>query len=378
MGDKSGVRAASSSSIEIDFYYRGVRCRERINLPPTPRHLAYAQRERGAIINAIALGTFDYAKRFPDSPRSRLHSAGIRGEGRTVEQALRDWFARAGAQLEHSTLINHIRVIDNILVPKFGAMLLRDFKRTDLRDWLNDYKATSKRINNVLGPLRGMFADELDAENIDANPIATYKVKRPRQADKADPIDPFTPDELRTILSHCDGQLRNLFQFAAWSGLRTSELIALQWKDVDFKANVIHVRAAFVLKQRKSPKTETGVRIVELLKPAADALKAQQQFTLLKGGAVFENPKTNSPWMTDKQIREWSWRPVLKAAGVRYRYPYQLRHTFASMTLSVGENLFWVAKQMGHKDPHVTSKKYARFIKEVASDAGKKTEALWV
>lgn len=48
---------------------------------------------------------------------------------------------------------------------------------------------------------------------------------------------------------------------------------------------------------------------------------------------------------------------ALRKAGVRYRYPYQMRHTFASQALSAGENAMWVARQMGHRDWTITAKK---------------------
>lgn len=371
-----GVRVASPTSIEIDFRYRGARCKERLKLAPNSRNMEYAKRLRGTIVNEIAHGTFDYSKHFPNSKRVRRLSR-FAGDSKTVAEGLCDWMARKRPELEHSTLIGHDRAVEFTLVPAFGATTLRAFKRLQLRTWEQVQSAGAKRMNNLLAPLRGMFADELDAGTIETNPIAGYKVRRPRQADKLDPIDPFTQAELTKILAECDGQLRNLFQFAAWTGLRISELIALQWRDVDLKGNLIQVRAAFVLKQRKSTKTSTGTRDVVLLRPAAEALRAQQAHTLLKGGAVFENPATDKPWMTDKQIRVWNWKRILKRAEVRYRYPGQLRHTFASTTLSAGENLFWVAKQMGHRDPTVTARTYARFIPSVLTDAGKKTEALW-
>lgn len=374
---KGGVRAASASTIEIDFRYQRKRCKERIKLPPTPRNMEYARRVLGAIKNEIALGTFDYAKRFPDSKRARTMSR-YTGDTKTVAQGLRDWLSRKRTELEHSTLVGHERAIEFTLVPAFGATTLRAFTRQQLKDWEKDQTAGAKRLNNLLAPMRQMFADELDCGAIEVNPIAGYRVRRPRRADKKDDIDPFTIAELTAILAHCpDERMRNMWQCWAWTGLRPSELIALQWRDVDLKANVMRVRAAFVLKQRKATKTKAGTRDVDLMKPATDALRAQQAHTLLKGGAVFENPQTNAPWMTDKQIRVWNWKRTLKAAGVRYRPPKQLRHTFASLTLSAGENLFWVAKQMGHEDPTVTARVYARWIPSVVPDVGKKTEALW-
>src|SRR6266542_1243885 len=60
-----GVRAPTARSIEIDFYYRGVRCRERLKLAPTPANQRYASRLRGEIESRIARGDFNYAEFFP-------------------------------------------------------------------------------------------------------------------------------------------------------------------------------------------------------------------------------------------------------------------------------------------------------------------------
>jgi integrase len=374
---KSGVRPASESSIEIDFRYRGVRCRERLDLQPTPRNLEYARRVRAAILLEIAQGKFDYAKHFPKSTRAERLTKNPGGL-QTVEQALRAWLSRKRRELEHTTVFDYERDIDNKLVPVFGSIALRDLTRGAIAQWISEQSSSAKRLNNLLSPLRQMLAEAASDERIAVNPCAELVIRRPRVADKADDIDPFTPEELRKIIDHATGQFRNLVQFAAWTGLRTSELIALRWADVDLKGGVVHVRAAFVRGQRKAPKTAAGERNVVLLKPAADALRDQQEHTLLKHDVVFENPSTGKAWQTDKQIREWNWKPLLKLAGVRYRYPYQLRHTFASTALSAGENVFWVAGQLGHNNPHITARVYARFIPSILPDAGKKAEAVWL
>jgi integrase len=59
MGDKSGVRVRSESSIEIYFYSRNVRCRERIKLIPTPRSIAYCTKLKARIEREIGTGEFD-------------------------------------------------------------------------------------------------------------------------------------------------------------------------------------------------------------------------------------------------------------------------------------------------------------------------------
>lgn len=68
---------------------------------------------------------------------------------------------------------------------------------------------------------------------------------------------------------------------------------------------------------------------------------------------------------------------ALKKAGIRYRNPYQTRHTYASMLLSAGENPMWVAQQMGHKDWAMIRRVYGRWIPEMNPGAGDKIMANW-
>jgi len=78
---------------------------------------------------------------------------------------------------------------------------------------------------------------------------------------------------------------------------------------------------------------------------------------------LFRVPSCNKAvLLTSQQLRRTAWMPLLKRAGVRYRNPYQIRHTYASMMISQGENIMWLSKQMGHADAEVTLKKYARWI----------------
>lgn len=108
--------------------------------------------------------------------------------------------------------------------------------------------------------------------------------------------------------------------------------------------------------------------------PALQALQAQKQYTFLKGEEVFQDPRYRERWAGDQAIRQRFWKPTLEAAGVRYRRPYQTRHTYASMMLSAGEPLAWVASQMGHTDTNMIARVYGRWIPDAAPDAGGKAE----
>jgi integrase len=189
-----------------------------------------------------------------------------------------------------------------------------------------------------------------------------------------DGVDPFSSEEQAAILDALSGQKRNLIQFALWTGLRTSELCALEWGDIDWRRGTLRVQRAKtqVSDEAETTKTRSGVRDVKLLGPALDALQAQKPHTFMKGGVVFENPRTGEAWTGDQPIRHGVWVPAMRKAGVRYRRPYQTRHTYASMMLSAGESPMWVAQQMGHSDWTMIARIYGRWIPEAAPDAGQK------
>jgi len=91
--------------------------------------------------------------------------------------------------------------------------------------------------------------------------------------------------------------------------------------------------------------------------------------SLLRGQAVFINAGTGKRWTGDNQI--WKiWQTIIKKAKVRYRNPYQTRHTFASMMLSAGEHPMWVAKQMGHKDWTMIARIYGKWMPSADPNAG--------
>lgn len=62
----------------------------------------------------------------------------------------------------------------------------------------------------------------------------------------------------------------------------------------------------------------------------------------------------------------------MSKTDLKYRYPYQIRHTFATMMLGVGENLMWVSNAMGHKSTKDTLDTYARWINDDDSNEGMK------
>ncbi len=374
----SGIRPVSRTSIEISFQYQGKRCRERLRMPPTPPNLKWAQNLRGKIVVEIEKGIFNYLEYFPNS-RSALLFTDTPGDVLTLKKYLGEWLQRHKQYTKASTWDDYRKIVNNRLIPEFGHLKVSELSRKNVKDWLATLTCGDKTKGNLVSPLRVALDDAVEDELIKANPLAGWKLRRNKTRSSKPPIDPFSFGEQQQILNALEGQVRNLIEFAFWTGLRTSELIALDWGDIDFVNNRVRVERALTqdADDAEGTKTDAGERFVKLLPPALAALKAQKSFTFLTGEEVFQDPRYKERWTGDQAIREKFWRRALKKAGVRYRKPYQTRHTYASTMLTAGEPVMWVAGQMGHTDWSFTARTYARWIPDNAPDAGEKVMAMF-
>lgn len=379
--DGAGVRAASASSIEITFQYQGQRCRERIPLQPTPANLKRAEQHKAAIEHAIALGTFDYAATFPNSKNAAKFKPPV--DLTPAKTFLAEWLERERKHVKASTWDGYRKMVTGPLAQMLGDLRLGEITRDLLTEKLSAMEVSNKRLLNIQSCLRVALNDAVIRKLLTDNPLHGWAYRRREAAntnpDEEDEIDPFDAEEQAALLAAMPAQVRNLYQFAFWTGLRTSELVALEWRDIDWVNQRVMVRRALTraAEHVEGTKTKAGKRLVKLLRPALQALVAQKQHTFMLDAQVFHDPRYNKPFVGDQELREKFWRPALRKAGVRYRRPYQTRHTFASMMLSAGEHPMWVAQQMGHTDWSMIARVYGKWIPDADRDAGSKAEALF-
>ncbi|MGP9764587.1 Arm DNA-binding domain-containing protein [Halomonas sp. AOP13-D3-9] len=364
-----GVRIGSASSISIDFIYKGVRCRERLKLKPTPANLKKAAQHRAAIMSAIDAGTFDYQVTFPRSKNARKFLRKDR-----LDNYLRNWLKAKQPTIKASTYKDYRKTIEGQLIPQFGHLMLQEIKRGHVRDWAATLTCSNKRIANIISPLRAALDDAMHDELIQHNPLAGWHYRKIEPPKEVDDIDPFSAEEQSAILAALPKDGVPLIQFAFWTGLRTSELVALEWGDIDWRQKRCRITRAITQASKgeaETTKTTAGTRTIDLLPRAIEALKAQKAMSYLHlSGRIFLNPRNGEPWTGDQAIRKTMWIYALKRAGVRYRRPYQTRHTYASMMVSAGEPLAWVSKQMGHTSVVTTARIYAGWIPTTNSNAG--------
>lgn len=358
---KSGLQR-----IEIQFQWHG-QCREVVpHLDPTkPGNRRAAVNLKAAIDDAISRGTFDYATYFPKSTSlRRLAGAGCRVTVKQAQNAYLQDLRIAGRQ---ATTLASYRKSARRINEYLGAILLTELTPEDLRSMVRMRQVSRKTWNNDLIPLRRALKRAVNDGVIAVSPLDRVELDDlvPRH-EKAQP-DPFSMQEINQVLDaardYCP-RAHNLIAFAFFTGLRLEELAGLQWEDVDLAGKRVHIRHAAELSLRraqlKPPKTTAGLRTVELLPRALEALKRQQSITRFRGLNVFCRWRSLAPFNSYEQLAG-RWKTVLRRAGVRYRPLNHTRHTYASHQLSSGQNPAYVAQQLGHAGTAMLDV-YARWI----------------
>lgn len=363
---------SSGETINITFTYKGVKCREPLsNLEVNNKNLKYAERTLGEIHNKIERGTFIYAEYFPRSARLKIF--GNAATGKTVKMYLDEYLKICETRNLSPSTIGGYKKCRNAL-SELHIFPASELTPAALKTWIQNQKTTLKTIRNQLSFLRSSLDEAITDGVLQINPVSLVTASRYRskEAEAEDDyvVDPLTPAEVDALLrSAGNKQWENLFRFAIHTGMRSSELCALRWKDIDFIQKTAHVQSASVAGITKGTKTKAGTRKVELTDEAMLALASQKPFSFMKDATIFEDPKTGAAWANADAIRKKAWVPTLRKAGIRYRNPYQTRHTFATRLISRGANLFWLATQMGHKGPEMLFRHYGRYLKEYDGNA---------
>ncbi|MGH1531206.1 Arm DNA-binding domain-containing protein [Yersinia proxima] len=369
----------SSKTLVITFTYKGILCRESLPLMEVNnKTVKYAERLLGEIQNNIASNQFIYVDYFPKSKKLSLF--GSVKLNRTIKEYLDEYLLICESRgLSPSTIVGYKKCRAALSV--MHKIPVTDLTPAILKNWIQKRTTTLKTIRNHLSFLRSAIDEAVTDGLIEINPVSQISAARyqtERANDKAAyEVDPLSPDEVSSLYRGAGNkQWENLFRFALHTGMRSSELCALQWDDIDFVGSFAHVKSASVVGVIKGTKTKAGTRKVELDTEALKALSEQKPFTFLRSKFIFEDPKKGEPWPGADAIRKKAWLPTLKKAGIRYRNPYQTRHTFATMHISQGANLFWLAGQMGHKGPEMLFRHYGSYLAEYDGNAGRQFNSL--
>ena len=291
----------------------------------------------------------------------------------TLDDFASEYFELQKTQIRAHTLHKNILNYNKHISPYFGYKLINTLTPMQFEKWQNklllNYKyLTVQRYRSILySILEKAYKNDI----IVKNPLV--KVNAPKMQQKAlleqeESQDPFTQDEINTIMSHATGYMANFIKIMLSTGMRPGEIIALKWSDIDFNRKIISVTKTRLRSPRKNEvaidgpvKTNAGKRSIDLFPATEQAFLKQKELTGWQE-YIFINP-SKRPFYNHDGIGV-NFKNLLLKSGVKVRVMYNLRHTFASQLISNGADIVYVSKTLGHKDVSITLKIYTKFIKE--------------
>lgn len=339
-----------AKSIRLSFMLDGVQERRTLMINgapvrPTPANVKYAHRVASEIRDKIRHGTFVMAEYFSgenaqDIGTLSAHLDAWLGAQR-IATSTRDGY-RSACNFWKKAVCDGSGTI-------LGSVQLRAVRLSHLLTAIaNRPDLSGKTINNYVTSLREALDLAVRDKVLTDNPTAHI----PRAKHQKTPPDPFSREEIDSISSLLSarhpGPIHNLVEFWSWTGLRTSEIFGLRWANVDLASGTILVAETLVKGEHKDTTKTAVARTVRLNSVAKAAIQRQRAHTQIAGGTVFLDPTNGLEWSDERRFRRVYWTPALRQLGIRYRRPYNMRHTYATAMLMAGMTPAFCAKQLGH------------------------------
>ena len=301
---------------------------------------AYRYRDGGRGSKRVQRGGFaseQDAREALQHPLETLRRAQRAARSPTFAELVREYLAQHDVD---PATIEKLRWLLGKAVATFGDLRVGELRPQEIAAWRlaippgHRFEATQA--------LRQVLARAVIWGMIDVNPAKQGVDNPQRRRTEKRPFESWA--ELRALAARLGARYGPMIIFAAATGLRPSEWIALEHRDVDRDERVVYVRRAFSNGRLKATKTEGSVRAVPLQAIALAALDqspSSPQTTLLF-------PAAQGGYFDLHNFRTRYWKPAQLAAGIRpLRRVYDLRHTFATFALRAGVSTFDLSRYMG-------------------------------
>jgi integrase len=225
----------------------------------------------------------------------------------------------------------------------FGDRPLRTVTTNEIDAWLHDLPLSAQSVNNYRSRIAALFSYGLKREYIERNPVSS--VDKIKLIDEAPQI--FTPEQMQNLLDNAPADLVPCLALCAFAGLRTAEMLRMEWDAIDLPRSLINVSASNS-KTAKRRLIEIAPNLAEWLSPYA-----------ARSGKIYPYSQRwyhNNVDLLRKAIRLSEW----PSNG--------LRHSFASYHLARHQNAPQLALQMGHTTPRMIFDHYRELVTPAEAD----------
>lgn len=329
-------------------------------------------------------------KKKNDALRELEQGALATGPQRKLKDYLEDWIEnvhkdklRISTYVKYKKLIKYIVAdLGNVWLQKLTPEQVRRFytkmgkKKEDGGKGLS-----SKTINETHGLLHLALKNAVRWGYISRN--VCDLVDPPRIVSRE--VTPLTLEQAQAFLENVrENRLEMLLTMAVVTGMRRGELLALRWSNIDFDRKTLLVlhTVDYIPKYgyvETEPKTAAGKRLVKLHPFLIEKLKqyrVRQLEQQLKQGKDWENRD-----LVFADLRGGYFNPgylnrlftrLLREVGLPHMHFHDLRHSAATILLSMGVNIKVIQELLGHSDIAITLRVYGHLLPSMQGEAVEK------
>lgn len=309
----------------------------------------------------------------------------------TFEEVYKHWLKVYEYEVRESTFVKTTQIFENHVLPEIGNYIITKIQPFHLQELVNEWHKKFKSHKTFYNYMKRVFKYAYVQEYIKKNP--TDKVIVPKK--KIDyGIEKKTKDFyskpelellLNTLKEHEPHKWYTVFRLFAYTGIRRGELLALKWKDIDFKEATLNIDETLTTgmdnRQIIQPPKTDDVRKIGLDQGTIQALKqwkAEQAEFLLGLGfnalssdqIVFSNERDNGYLNLSAPANALV--RICKRHDIEPINLHGFRHTHASLLLEAGLEIEEVMDRLGHSDIQTTMNIYTHITPERKDKSGEK------
>lgn len=320
----------------------------------------------------MVIGTLD---EFPDEPtaRQRITALGLeinRSDARLDSRPLTiselvDHYRQRELKPDtvwktHSTKVTYQGYLNKWILPRWGASPLASINAGEVELWLRSLSLARSSCAKIRNRMSTVFNHGIRHEIWIRNPIRLVRQSAKR---KRIPIV-LSVHEVQRLIGSLALRERTLVLVDVGTGLRMSELFALQWSDINFDDNEISVTRSMVMQVVGPCKTEASQKPVPLDPYLAEALQQWRRHTKYKASDdwVFASPACDGrqPYWGQTIMRRVI-RPAAVSVGISKRIGWHtFRHTYSSLLKANGADSKVMQELLRHASSRVTLDTYTQ------------------
>jgi integrase len=244
--------------------------------------------------------------------------------------------------LKTSTQGEYTRAINLFITPQIGKLKIVELLRSDVATFHHSMRKIPYQANRVIGVLSVMLAQAelwgLRPEGY--NPCRGIKKFKEEKRERF--LSPLELKKLGEALEaiHCKSPyVAHLFRLLILTGCRLGEIQTLKWDYVDFDSSILRL-----------PDSKTGRKTIYL---GTSAIEELNRIPRLAGNPYVICGSIEGHNLADVQ---GPWELVRKSAGIEDVRIHDLRHTFASRAVALGQGLPTIGKLLGHTQTQTTAR----------------------